>query len=148
MEIILYNNLSETNKITKRLENPEQLFGTLKEGSNILNPSILIERNEVITKNYVSIPDFGKYYFIQNISNVKNNIWRLDLKVDVLQTYKDSILNNNALIERQEKDYNPYLVDSLLPIISDSDIITKKLTNALDFKHFSYIIMMNSGTSK
>ena len=50
MNIILYVNNSEKNKIGKNLTNDFSLSGTLRDATNIINPVILIELNEISDK--------------------------------------------------------------------------------------------------
>lgn len=113
-----YNNSAEPNRVDKTsyLQSLFTLEGTLRESCNIINPSILIEREEFINANYCYIPNFNRYYFIDKITSVRNNLWRIDLSVDVLMTYKDKIKELECFIERQEKDNDLMLKDELIPV--------------------------------
>lgn len=103
MDIIFYKTISEKNRVDKLLTEPFTLSGSLKAGSNLLSPSILVEANEDIAKyNYVYIEDFNRYYYIDTITNVKANLWNISLYVDVLFTYRNEIKNLPAIIEKQE----------------------------------------------
>lgn len=92
MEIVLYNNKSEMNKIGKNILNFITLNGTLRDNTNVINPIILIEVNSISDVNYCYIPEFKRYYFINDINVVRNNLFEIMLSVDVLESYKNNIL--------------------------------------------------------
>jgi len=112
--IILYNNTSENNRLDKitSLTEVATITGTLREQSSIINPSITIEFETLPIFNYVYIQEFKRYFFVKNITNIVNNMWRIDLHVDVLMSYKETILQQQALIDRNEFSYNELLVDN------------------------------------
>lgn len=101
MKINLYYNSSEKNKIGKSLTIKLSLNGTLKEECSITKPIILIESESLFDVNYAYIEEFNRYYFISDITSVKNNLWRVSLNCDVLESFKDKILNLNCIIDKQ-----------------------------------------------
>lgn len=141
MQIILYRNNSENNKIGKSLTQLNTINGTLRDRTSILNPSIEVNSTNVINANYCYIPDFGRYYFITDIESVKRELWAITLKVDVLETYKQQIYNNGGVIERQENLYNLYLKDDNLKFTSDTFTLTKEFPNNNNFNKDNYILM-------
>jgi hypothetical protein len=100
MDIILCNTSSEGNEINKELTN-SILFGcTLRAETSILEPSVLLEsQNNLSVYNYCYIPEFARYYYIADVLSVRNNLWLLKCKVDVLMSFKDSIFESYAIIE-------------------------------------------------
>ena len=110
-EIQLCQNNSETNKIGKDLVVLATLSGTLKNGTSIIDPTILIESNTVPLCNYAIINSFGRKYFVKDINSVKNNLWELSMHVDVLDSYINEIKATKAIISRNEFEYNLYLND-------------------------------------
>lgn len=102
MDIILCKNNSEPNKINKILSDQYTLSGTLKEQTSITSPIIMIESGNPVGFNYAYIPDFNRYYFISDIVNVSNNLWRINLKVDVLESFKSDILSSSAILSDSE----------------------------------------------
>ena len=106
MEITLYTNESEKNKLEKTLDHPILLEGTLRDESSIINPIILIssEKEDIpYMYNYAYIPAFGRYYFITDIESVRTGIWRVSMHVDVLMSYKEQIKNLNVIINNSEQ---------------------------------------------
>ena len=102
MNIQLCSNTSEKNKINKAITNGITLSGSLKNESNIVNPSITINIDNPTIYNYAYIPDFNRYYFITNYISLRTGIWQINLKSDVLMSFKDSILSSEVLINKTE----------------------------------------------
>lgn len=123
-DLNLYQNTAEANRVDKSsyLTAVGTLSGVLRDECSVLNPTITIEYTQVPNFNYVYIPIFGRYYFVDNIVSVRKNIWRLSLRCDVLMTYRTGIDGLSAVIARQEFDYNPELVDNLLPVEKEMDV--------------------------
>lgn len=98
MNITLYINKSEKNKIGKNLSNDFSLSGALRDATNIINPVILIELNEIGNYNYCYIPDFNRYYFITDITVIRTGLFAISLMVDVLESFKTSIKNLSVIL--------------------------------------------------
>lgn len=126
MTIILYQNTAEPERVEKTtfLTQVEEITGVLREGTSIINPSILVQKNDMPTPfpNYAYIPEFNRYYFIDNIITQRNKIWILEMTVDVLMTYKTQILSLTATIARQEFNYDAFLIDTLRPTRCDTEV--------------------------
>ncbi len=102
MEITLYTNNSEKNKLEKSLSNAKKLSGKLREESSIANPSILIQTENPSNFNYAYIPEFKRYYFITDTISVRANIWRISLHCDVLMSFKDSNKSTSIILSDTE----------------------------------------------
>lgn len=127
--IKLQNNKSSKNRIGKELNDIRELTGTLRDGCSIINPKILIRMNDVSDLkncNYMTIPEFGRKYFITDIVSVTHNMIEVSGHVDVLETYKDEIDKNTAIIARQSstKFGNTYLDDNLLATYQDTYVVS------------------------
>ena len=85
----------------------------------------------VLSANYVYIPDFNRYYDINDMTSVRQNLWRLSLHVDVLMSYKKEINNTNAFVSRNEFDYDPDIYDRELPTKQDVSVDFETITNDL-----------------
>ena len=102
MQIKFYKNSSEKNKIGKSLSSGLTLNGNLRDECSITSPSILVEANSLVDYNYCYIPEFKRYYFISDITSVRNNLWRVSLKCDVLESFKKDILNLSCIVDKQQ----------------------------------------------
>ena len=102
MQIKFYYNSSEKNKIGKSLSKELTMNGNLRDECSVINPTILVEHSNLSDYNYVYIPEFNRYYFITEMTIVRNNLWRISLKVDVLESFKTDILNLNCIVDKQQ----------------------------------------------
>ena len=116
MKITLYKTPSSPNKIDKTLKG-ERVYENiiLKEDTDVTNPVIIISgipKAETISDyNYAYIPQFHRYYWIENITFTKRGLIELSMRVDVLMSYKESILNSKQLIDRVEEKGKMYLTN-------------------------------------
>lgn len=131
MVIKLYINNSERVAINKSLSNEIEKTGAMIEESSLLNPVLLVEGNPntLANINYMYISDFNRYYFVTDITSVKNGLMRISARVDVLMSYKNKILENVAIIERQEKNYDLYLNDPEFSVENRRTQTTKNFPN-------------------
>ena len=102
MNITFYKNSSEKEKIGKSLSSGLTLSGNLRDECSITSPSILVEATSLVDYNYCYIPEFKRYYFISDITSVRNNLWRVSLKCDVLESFKSDILNSSCIVNKQQ----------------------------------------------
>ena len=100
MEIKLYKTSSPRKKLVKDLTDGITLTGTLRGQSSVMSPSLQIQDIAVIGYNYCYIPDFGRYYYINDINALRANLFELSLGIDVLMTYADAIRNNAAIVDK------------------------------------------------
>ena len=126
MNITLYVNNSEKNKIGKNLTNDFSLSGTLRDATNIINPIILLELNEISNYNYCYIPNFNRYYFITDITVIRTGLYAISLLVDVLESFKTDIKNLSViLLNTQNVGSSTYLSSPVFRnnVKSKTDII-------------------------
>lgn len=145
MRVELYINNSEVEKVVKNLTTLQSLEGTLREATSILNPTIKIEGLTDIDKiNYMYIPDFGRYYFVNDIRSIRSNLYEVSAHVDVLMTYAEQIKQQKAVIRRQENVWNTYLDDGTFKAYQNPLIVTKLFPNG--FNNNSFVLAL-SGTT-
>ena len=75
------------------------------------------------------VPSFSRYYFVNQITFVRNGLYEISCHVDVLESYKDAILNLNCRISRQTQEFNLLLPDNEVELRQDSRVIIKKFNN-------------------
>ena len=93
-----------------------------KDVTDIHNPSIQVSTaNMNTTFNYAKIGSI--YYFVDSIEAMTNNVWRVNLKIDLLATYKSKILNTEVFALYSSSDFNKNLTDNRLA--TDGNIITQ-----------------------
>ena len=102
MELKLFQNKSSENTINKDLTLIATKNINLKQSTNLYQ-TFLVFKNDNTTDyskiNYAKM--LNKYYFVSYETLQNNSLIRLQLKEDVLETYKDNILKSSAdIIEK------------------------------------------------
>ena len=121
-----------TNKmaLNKDFNAAVSLNGTLRNETNVVNPSIVIQANlsTIAACNYMYIPAFHRYYYITDIRSINKDLCEVSGHCDVLMTYKAGIRTNRAVVGRSatQGNWNLYLNDPLVKVTSKSDIIVKQ----------------------
>lgn len=115
MTITMFNNNSPVNTIEKKLTNPKEVANVvLKEECNVISPIIELEIfNGWSNFNYIQIPVFNRYYFIEDVTLIDGHRLRYTLNCDVLMSFKTDILNSVGVIERSTSKNNTMLHDSV-----------------------------------
>ena len=107
MELKLFQNKSSENTINKNLTLITTKNINLKQSTNLYQ-TFLVFKNDNITDyskiNYAKM--LNKYYFVSYETIQNNSLIRLNLKEDVLETYKDNILNSSADITEKSTPNN------------------------------------------
>lgn len=144
-EIQFMNNKDEVNKIKKNPISIITLEGNLKTKTSVVNPVIIVENDGVfIDVNYAYIPIFKRYYYITDISSIRNNLWQISLHCDVLKTFSEGILGSKAIIARQENVYNLRLDDGSYKCYSDPLIVTKLFPKGFDSQSYIFAVLGNN----
>lgn len=145
LSVQLMNNSSPVEKIGKTLSAGNTYNCALKDDTSVLDPVIIIQTSDnIYTYNYMYISDFGRYYFINDIVSLNNNRWMIKAHVDVLETYKANILNNNAVIKRQENLFNLYLDDPEFHVLNYERVQTLKFPANAFSKNLTYVLVVNN----
>ena len=142
--IKLQRNTSPLNQMNKTLNLVGTISGTLRNETDIVNPTILIEADSLPDFNYMTIDEFNRSYFITEIRSVRNKIWEIDAHSDPLMSFKDDFLENTALISRNQSNYDLLLNDGMFKCRQNSRIGYIAFPAGLD--NFNYILVV-CGTS-
>lgn len=137
-EISLQVSNSEKNRITKDLTNLATVSGELKTETSIIDPVIMIECHlPSVTKcNYMTIPEFGRSYFVNNIRFIRTGLAEFSCHVDVLSSFADAIKTNRAIIRKQEKNWNLYLNDGSFKIYQNPNVLTRAFPSGFTTQEF------------
>lgn len=126
MKLNLYTNSSDNSVVNKSLSNVKTYEINLKDACSVTTPTVLIATDDNLSSfNYARIETFSRYYYINDIKSVRNGLWELSLKCDVLMSFKNQFLNLDAVIERQENEWNLYLNDGAFKILQKDRLQTK-----------------------
>lgn len=109
MILELYKTIDNNNIINKTLTDMVSYEIKLKDNVDIISPIIILSSETLLVNfNYAYIPDFERYYFINSVSINSKNVYVLSLECDVLESFKDDILNSYAYINKAEDGNNYY----------------------------------------
>lgn len=143
--ISLFKTASENNRVVKTLTDEKQLSGELRNQTSILNPSIRIESADNISAyNYAYISEFGRYYYITDITSVRTNCWIISLRCDVLMSYSNQIKAITGVVVRQESNPNKLLVDRLERLQSNKEIDILYYPDAFS-KNLQFVLVTAGG---
>lgn len=148
MILTLYKTESAPNVIGKELTDPLSITINLKASTNVIDPEILLSARPAVdyfVYNYAHIDSLNRYYFIDNVEVLTGNITRLVLRCDVLETYKDSVLNSNCRYKRKVQA-GDYFVEGLNE--SDKAVITTYLSDVTiqDNVHTNVLTVVEGGS--
>lgn len=135
---------SEPIKINKEVNTMLELQGTLRDGSSIINPVVLIQDTVGLgvlnVANYMEIPEFGRKYFIGDIVSVRTGLVQISGHVDVLSSFTGDLLLNKGIVFRQENRWNLYLNDGVLELYQNPIVVTKEFEHGFEGK--SYVLAL------
>lgn len=121
MTIKLYINKAEKNRLDKShyIELSNTVTGTLREVTSLTDPVIRIETSsdgvtvaQLSNINYIYIEEFRRYYYVNEIKSIRNNMWELSCHVDVLMSYKYQLSNLDVILDRSSSDFNKETYDN------------------------------------
>ena len=138
MKLEFFHTDDSSNTINKTLTKISEKDVTLKASTDILAPRmVFLAKDFSTTINYMKMLD--KYYFV-DLQFIRNNsLVIVNSSIDVLETYKDNILNSQADIIKKSSAGNIKQKNVLPTTISKTFNSDKTLTKS------SSIIMVTSG---
>ena len=137
-DVMLQKNNSERNRITKDISEILTVSGELKTETSIIDPVIMIEcdLSSVVGCNYISIPTFGRSYFVNNIRSIRSGLVEFSCHVDVLSSFASQIRSNTAIVRRQENNWNLYLNDGSFKVYQNPNVLTKAFPSGFTTQEF------------
>ena len=102
IKLTLYQYTGQKNVVNKSLPVGIDCLGVLRSATNVINPTIIIRVNTLVKANYAYLPDFGRYYFVDNISYIPGDKAEINLSVDVLKSYESEIMDATATVRETD----------------------------------------------
>lgn len=145
MEILFYNNMSDSRKINKELIAGDICEGQLRDSVSIMNPVVRVEADGIIRYNYAYIPEFQRYYTITDRTCVREDIWDITMEVDVLMSFRNDIINLQAIVDKQSSDIigDEYIDDGSL--VADNVMFTTVYPFTSGFNSTGEYILITAG---
>lgn len=130
MNVTFYNTKIKKNEINKNLGTGTVISCSLKNGSSIEDPVLLMEHSATMFNyNYAYIADFGRYYFIAG-REIAEHTEYLTLHVDVLKSFANDIKASNGIATRSQI-YNKNIADNLIVPLESERVTYRKLSSAI-----------------
>lgn len=144
----LYTNNSEYDFVTKQLTQiGTDIACTARGECSILTPEIEVELAAVpAAANYMYITEFGRYYFIDEISVVRTGLYRIRGTVDPLTSFATQLRACSGIVHRAESGnaYNTYLDDGAFRTYANPEIRTLNFPSG--FNTWEYLLALSGGT--
>ena len=147
MKLQMLTTSADKRALSKSASEIDTVTCKLKQGTSIINPIVII--GKISAKNihrftYAYIPDFGRYYFVNDIVESPANQLEVSMHVDVLRTYASDIRGISTLILRQENVFSPYFVDEEA-LVRTNRFRTKKNIGSVGGNSNVYYLTVNNG---
>lgn len=135
MQIQIGKSVDDKRTVTKQFTVTSTLPSVVvKDNCSITDPVLEIVKPSDMGVNYVYVPEWGRYYFINNIEVLTGGRVALHCHVDVLMSYRVSIRQLSCIIDKAENVSNANLYKN------DGSFVTLAKTQ-------NQVINFNSGFS-
>ena len=113
MNLTLFYNSSERKVVGKSLQNLGNVAGILKGDASITSPVFILQSNNNYLSgvNYLYWQETGRYYYIDDIELMTGGRMVFHCSVDVLESFKNQIKQQRAILNKQEVLNNMYFND-------------------------------------
>lgn len=149
MTVNFYKNHSEPFVVNKEITLVNSYDGVSRTAINVENPSLLFNlsnSDNIISTiencNYAFISEFERYYYIETRTPQSNALLQVTFKCDVLSSFKEQLLQQTAIIKRQENLWNLYLSDFNFKTYQNPKIQLKKFPQGFDVPNtFTWVLV-------
>lgn len=101
VSVTFYNCGDDKRVMSKTLTTGISATAELYDPTSLINPRLRVGYNaNLLGYNYMYIAQFGRYYFITNVTTDSGGALIIEGAVDVLQTYKTEIAGLSAIVVR------------------------------------------------
>ena len=123
MKVEFYSTKNDRKKINKVIGGKigESNSVIIKDMTSIITPILELTASTVgnwSIVNYAYIPEFGRYYFVDNVELEHDGLVAISLSIDVLKTYAENLMSTQFMIARSESLWSPYYIDNEYPLMN------------------------------
>lgn len=138
--IVLYNYTTPPNTVGKGAVQVETMTGVFRDSVSVTDPTFTITRASPTGFNYVYIEAFDRFYYVAGVSADLHGVVTVSCTVDPLETNANIIAQMNAIIRRQENQYNLYLDDGIFKAYQNTK--HKLIAFPNSFTEYSYVLTL------
>lgn len=127
LKLMMTNDSADTLNKSKLTVSIESI--NLTPNQSVLAPIISLQTDTDLSNiNYAEIPELNRFYFIINKEVIGYKVYRLFLKVDVIESYKKEILESHSILYLNsvlpetkivESDFEPQETSYILATIGE-----------------------------
>lgn len=145
MEVQFYHNYSDARVINKTIELGATFSGQARDAVNIMSPVVRFDTNQIMRYNYAYIPELERYYEIDSITAMYDNLYDVQFTVDVLMSFRNHILQLPVIVDKQSMAENgdEYIDDGSL--IADNIMFTTVYNFPEGFNDTPEFILITAG---
>ena len=111
MTVTYWSNFSKRKNSTKQPTSGTDVTVRLKEDCSIINP-VFESATMPATVNYIYVSEWGRYYFVTNVTYISNTTKSFSCEVDVLASFKTQIGSTVARIAFSSTGWNKDIIDN------------------------------------
>lgn len=147
MIVQFYKNNSDNNVLNKNITLVKEIDCICKNSeTSRVNTQLLVSVINIrgLESNYIYIPFFNRYYFIDDIIHLTNNMVKLNISTDYLMTFKNEILESIGTVKESIDSTNNYTGDRIrtTPILKQKVLDFPNKT-AFSDKDVVYMVVAN-----
>lgn len=145
MSFQMYTNTSDNRVIDKSITAVgSALSCVFKDDTSIMNPVIVVSADAYSSScNYGYLDDTGRYYYVVDVTYSQQRCY-IQLRVDVLMSFKTGIRAAQCIALRSTNKYNSYLNDPLYSRLQYNKPVLKKFDNSFS-KNNQFILTIAGG---
>lgn len=145
MEVQFYYNQSDFRQINKVLIAGQIFDGQARDETDVINPVVLFDTDEILHYNYAYIPQFQRYYTITGKNAQRQGLFEVTFDVDVLMSFRQDIFNLSAVVDKQSmrKNGDEYIDDASL--VADNIEFTQVLNFPDGFNENPEFVLITAG---
>lgn len=154
MDLKLYTTVDEQRVVEKNLENEKVYTNVCLKGDvDMINPTVLIsgiDIDDITGFNYMYIPKFHRYYYINSIGVSTGKMVAISGHIDVLYSFRKDIKKAELLVSRYNVKTNKskYLNDTNIPTDVRKKIITREFGTELHNNEDWFVLAVAEGVKK
>ena len=141
-KINLYTFAKDSNSTAQPVGTGNELNCNILTPADITAPVVEIAASDPTAYNYAYISAFHRYYFIEGMTYMEG-LWQLQLKCDVLATYKTAIGAESLYVLRAASSYDGNITDNYYPMLNDISYTRQVDNNYLYTDYSSGRIYLN-----
>ena len=131
--------INSTKQPTNELTDARSVY--LKDSTSEDMPTFVLS-GDLFDYNYCSWGN--RYYFINDIRSVHNNMTEIDCVLDVLATYKTEILSGTYFVSYSSSQGNAWLADTRIPVLKNT--VASKAIASEDIISLPYSLLISFAT--